>query len=174
MIQILRVSFPLSVNRNTKMPRDDDGVLSSNSNQSSAGYPSVMPTNRNQEEILPSLELKSFAFNDLSLATRKFHPKLMLGQGGSGCVFKGWVDENTFTAAKWGSFIRNSRNLVIAVKRLNQGVQGYEKWLNVFTLQHLHTIVFLAVTLSFMFNFSCSNFKLAEQLFATSLTAGRD
>lgn len=113
----------ITVNRNAKTSRDNNG-------QSSAGYPSVIPTNRNQEEIMPSLELKSFAFNDLSVATRKFHPKFMLGQGGFGCVFKGWVDENTFAAAKWGSFIRNSRNLVIAVKRLNQGVQGYENWMH--------------------------------------------
>ncbi|KAK1387742.1 Receptor-like cytoplasmic kinase 176 [Heracleum sosnowskyi] len=123
----------ITVNRNAKTTRDNDGVL--NSIQSSAGhqqlkeYPSVIPTNRNQEENLPSLELKNFTFNDLSVATRKFHPKFMLGQGGYGSVFKGWVDENTFAAAKWGSFIRNSRNLVIAVKRLNRGVQGYEKWL---------------------------------------------
>lgn len=119
---------------------------------------------------MPSLELKSFAFNDLSVATRKFHPKLMLGQGSFGCVFKGWVDENTFAAAKWGSFIRNSWNLVIAVKRINQGVQ--EKWLHVLTLQNLQC--FLLLLWALCFTSSRLNFKLAEQLFATSLTAGRN
>ncbi|XP_074339134.1 uncharacterized protein LOC141677205 isoform X2 [Apium graveolens] len=124
----------ITVNRNAKTTRGDNGVL--NSDQSSAKYqqltenPPVISTDRNREEIMPSLELKSFAFNDLSVATRKFHPKFMLGQGSFGCLFKGWVDENTFAAAKWGSFIRNSRNLVIAVERINQGVQGYEKCLH--------------------------------------------
>lgn len=131
----------------------------------------MVPTNRNHEENLASLKLKSFAFNDLSVATRKFHPKFMLGQGSFGCVFKGWVNENTFAAAKWGSFIRNSRNLVIAVKRINPEVQGYDKWLHVLTLQNLECF---AVTLSFMFYFLRSNSEQAEQLFSTSLTTGRN
>jgi len=48
----------------------------------------------------------------------------MLGEGGFGSVFKGWIDENTFTATKPGT------GMVIAVKRLNQdGYLGHREWL---------------------------------------------
>ncbi|XP_042014099.1 receptor-like cytoplasmic kinase 176 isoform X3 [Salvia splendens] len=48
----------------------------------------------------------------------------MLGEGGFGSVFKGWIDEHTFKAAKAGT------GMVIAVKRLNQeGSQGHKEWL---------------------------------------------
>lgn len=68
--------------------------------------------------------LKIFGFNDLRTATRNFRPDSVLGEGGFGCVFKGWIDENTFKAAKPGT------GMVIAVKRLNQeGLQGHKEWL---------------------------------------------
>ncbi|KAA8539460.1 hypothetical protein F0562_026152 [Nyssa sinensis] len=79
---------------------------------------------RTEGEILLSSNLKSFAFNELKTATRNFRPDSVLGEGGFGCVFKGWIDENTFTAAKPGT------GMVIAVKRLNQeGLQGHKEWL---------------------------------------------
>ncbi|KAL0456666.1 UNVERIFIED_CONTAM: Receptor-like cytoplasmic kinase [Sesamum latifolium] len=86
---------------------------------------SSMPlTPRNEGEILDSTNLKSFGFNDLRIATRNFRPDSVLGEGGFGCVFKGWIDENTFKAAKPGT------GMVIAVKRLNQeGFQGHKEWL---------------------------------------------
>ncbi|KAM5556393.1 hypothetical protein ABKV19_024011 [Rosa sericea] len=60
----------------------------------------------------------------LPQATRNFRPDSMMGEGGFGCVFKGWVDENALTAAKPGT------GMVIAVKRLNQeGLQGHKEWL---------------------------------------------
>ncbi|KAL2230291.1 probable serine/threonine-protein kinase PBL11 [Sesamum indicum] len=86
---------------------------------------SSMPlTPRNEGEILDSSNLKSFGFNDLRIATRNFRPDSVLGEGGFGCVFKGWIDEHTFKAAKPGT------GTVIAVKRLNQeGFQGHKEWL---------------------------------------------
>ncbi|KAL0413993.1 UNVERIFIED_CONTAM: Receptor-like cytoplasmic kinase [Sesamum radiatum] len=86
---------------------------------------SSMPlTPRNEGEILDSTNLKSFGFNDLRIATRNFRPDSVLGEGGFGCVFKGWIDEHTFKAAKPGT------GMVIAVKRLNQeGFQGHKEWL---------------------------------------------
>lgn len=73
---------------------------------------------------MQSSNLKSFAFNELKTATRNFRPDSMVGEGGFGCVFKGWVDENSLTAAKPGT------GMVIAVKRLNQeGLQGHKEWL---------------------------------------------
>lgn len=85
---------------------------------------SVPPTPRSQDEILQSSNMKSFALNDLKAATRNFRPDSVIGEGGFGSVFKGWIDEHTFAAARAGS------GIVIAVKRLNQeGWQGHTEWL---------------------------------------------
>ncbi|KAL7107812.1 hypothetical protein ACP275_06G078000 [Erythranthe tilingii] len=81
-------------------------------------------TPRKEVDTLESTNLNSFVFNDLKVATRNFRPDSVLGEGGFGCVFKGWIDEHTFKAAKPGT------GAVIAVKRLNQeGPQGHKEWL---------------------------------------------
>lgn len=85
---------------------------------------SVPPTPRSEGEILQSPNLKSFGFADLRMATRNFRPDSVLGEGGFGSVFKGWIDEHSFAATKPGT------GMVIAVKRLNQeGFQGHKEWL---------------------------------------------
>ncbi|CAN1148698.1 Probable serine/threonine-protein kinase PBL10 [Linum perenne] len=72
------------------------------------------PIRRTEGEILQSSNLKSFTFGDLKAATRNFRPDSLIGEGGFGCVFKGWV----------------GTGLVIAVKRLNQeSFQGHHEWL---------------------------------------------
>ncbi|KAF7816441.1 receptor-like cytoplasmic kinase 176 [Senna tora] len=86
--------------------------------------PSVPPTPRSEDEILQSSNIKSFSFNELRVATRNFRPDSVVGEGGFGCVFKGWIDEQMLTPVKPGT------GLVIAVKRLNQeGLQGHSEWL---------------------------------------------
>lgn len=82
------------------------------------------PTPRTEGEILQSSNLKSFSFTELKAATRNFRPDSVVGEGGFGSVFKGWIDEHSFAAAKPGT------GMVIAVKRLNQdGCQGHREWL---------------------------------------------
>ncbi|KAG6426298.1 hypothetical protein SASPL_110520 [Salvia splendens] len=71
-----------------------------------------LPTPRSEAEILSSPHVKAFLFNELKNATRNFRPDSLLGEGGFGYVFKGWIDEHTLTAARPGS------GLVIAVKKL--------------------------------------------------------
>ncbi|GJU82191.1 receptor-like cytoplasmic kinase 176 [Tanacetum coccineum] len=84
----------------------------------------VPPSPRSQEDILRSANLKSFSFNVLRTATRNFRPDSVLGEGGFGLVFKGWIDEQSLAAAKPGT------GTVIAVKKLNQeGLQGHQEWL---------------------------------------------
>lgn len=97
---------------------------------------SAPPTPRTEGEILQSTNLRSFRFADLKLATRNFRPDSVLGEGGFGSVFKGWIDENSFTAAKPGT------GIVLAVKRLNQeSFQGHREWLVSFSF----LIIFLIV-----------------------------
>ncbi|XP_041995214.1 probable serine/threonine-protein kinase PBL10 [Salvia splendens] len=85
---------------------------------------SVPPTPRTEGEILQSPNLKSFNFSDLKVATRNFRPDSVLGGGGFGSVFKGWIDENSFTATKPGT------GMVVAVKKLHQeSFQGHREWL---------------------------------------------
>ncbi|PQQ09982.1 putative serine/threonine-protein kinase PBL11 [Prunus yedoensis var. nudiflora] len=81
-------------------------------------------TPRSEDEILQSTKLKSIGFSELKNATRNFRPDSVLGDGGFGSVFKGWIDESSLIATKAGT------GMVIAVKRLNQdGIQGHKEWL---------------------------------------------
>ncbi|KAF6148094.1 hypothetical protein GIB67_024269 [Kingdonia uniflora] len=99
----------------------DDFSGGSSSKLSSASVP---PTPRSEGEILQSSNVKSFSFSELRTSTRNFRPDSVLGEGGFGSVFKGWIDEQALTASKPGT------GMVIAVKRLNQdGFQGHREWL---------------------------------------------
>ncbi|KAM5556385.1 receptor-like cytoplasmic kinase 176 [Rosa sericea] len=101
-----------------------DSPLHNGNSNSKVSSISVPSTPRTEGEILMSSNLKNFFFNELKSATRNFRPDSMVGEGGFGSVFKGWVDENALTAAKPGT------GMVIAVKRLNQeGLQGHKEWL---------------------------------------------
>lgn len=74
-------------------------------------------------EILPAPNLKTYSFNDLKTATRNFKSDTVLGVGGFGTVFKGWVDEKTLTPTKVGT------GMVVAIKKLNsESMQGLEEW----------------------------------------------
>ena len=73
---------------------------------------------------MSSPNLKAFTFNKLKNATRNFRPDSLLGEGGFGFVYKGWIDEHTLTASKPGS------GMVVAVKKLKpEGLQGHKEWL---------------------------------------------
>ncbi|KAD3642227.1 hypothetical protein E3N88_31451 [Mikania micrantha] len=91
-------------------------------------------TSRSEGEILSSPNVKPFSFMELKNATRNFRPDSLLGEGGFGYVFKGWIDESTHLASKPGS------GTVIAVKKLKtEGFQGHKEWLTEVTyLGQLH------------------------------------
>lgn len=83
-----------------------------------------LPTPRSEEEILLSPNVKAFTFLELRNATRNFRPDSLLGEGGFGYVFKGWIDEHSLTPTRPGS------GIVIAVKKLKpEGFQGHKEWL---------------------------------------------
>ncbi|KAK4736946.1 hypothetical protein R3W88_000643 [Solanum pinnatisectum] len=120
-------SHNISASGASKIPSrtSHSSVLSSLSIPSYSRKSSVdtLSTPRSEGEILFSPNVKSFSFNELKSATRNFRPDSLLGEGGFGYVFKGWIDEHTLTAAKPGS------GMVIAVKKLKpEGFQGHKEW----------------------------------------------
>ncbi|XP_022939262.1 receptor-like cytoplasmic kinase 176 [Cucurbita moschata] len=117
----IKAESPLHNGLSSKDARDGDDKGNSISKSSSVSTPR---TPRTEGEILQSSNLKNFPYNELKTATRNFRPDSVLGEGGFGSVFKGWIDEQSFAATKPGT------GLVIAVKRLNQeGFQGHREWL---------------------------------------------
>ncbi|XP_020260998.1 probable serine/threonine-protein kinase PIX13 [Asparagus officinalis] len=76
-----------------------------------------------QGHILEAPNLKIFTFAELRSATKNFKPETVLGEGGFGRVYKGWVDERTLSPTKSGL------GMMIAVKKLKpESVQGLEQW----------------------------------------------
>ncbi|XP_044472518.1 serine/threonine-protein kinase PBL34-like [Mangifera indica] len=67
--------------------------------------------------------LLQFTFQELKSATGNFRPDSILGEGGFGYVFKGWIEENGTAPAKPGS------GITVAVKSLKpDGLQGHREW----------------------------------------------
>lgn len=72
-------------------------------------------------QILDTANLRDFTFEELKAATRNFRADRVLGEGGFGRVYKGWLRERA-------SPNRDGR-LVMAIKRLNSDSrQGVEEW----------------------------------------------
>ncbi|XP_062101389.1 probable serine/threonine-protein kinase PBL11 [Humulus lupulus] len=71
--------------------------------------------------ITPNLKL--FTLAELKKATRDFRPDTVLGEGGFGRVFKGWLDEKTYAPSKVGV------GVAVAVKKSNpDSAQGLREW----------------------------------------------
>ncbi|KOM45287.1 hypothetical protein LR48_Vigan06g059300, partial [Vigna angularis] len=84
-------------------------------------------SNSNSNSIVfPSLEmrkLKEFSFAELKAATKGFKSDALLGEGGFGKVYKGWLHKKTLTPTKAGS------GIMVAIKKLNpESMQGLQEW----------------------------------------------
>lgn len=67
--------------------------------------------------------LKMFTLVELKTATRNFRPESVIGEGGFGQVFKGWVDEKSLAPSKAGA------GIPVAVKKSNpDSEQGLHEW----------------------------------------------
>ncbi|KAL6882076.1 hypothetical protein ACP4OV_011548 [Aristida adscensionis] len=100
---------------------------------------SISPSSIVGEELKLAFQLRRFTFNELKSATRNFRPESLLGEGGFGCVFKGWIEENGTAPVKPGT------GLTVAVKTLNHdGLQGHKEWVAevdfLGNLQHPHLV----------------------------------
>uniref|UniRef100_A0A0D9V2E2 non-specific serine/threonine protein kinase n=1 Tax=Leersia perrieri TaxID=77586 RepID=A0A0D9V2E2_9ORYZ len=100
---------------------------------------SISPSSIVGEELKLAFQLRRFSFNELKCATRNFRPESLLGEGGFGCVFKGWIEENGTAPVKPGT------GLTVAVKTLNHdGLQGHKEWVAevdfLGNLQHPHLV----------------------------------
>ncbi|KAL4203506.1 hypothetical protein AMTRI_Chr01g128320 [Amborella trichopoda] len=81
------------------------------------------PTPRIKGDANSCQNLKTFTFDELKAATRNFHCDGLIGEGGFGFVFKGWIHESTLSPTKPGM------GIVVAVKKLKlNGLQGHKEW----------------------------------------------
>ncbi|XP_054821480.1 serine/threonine-protein kinase PBL34-like isoform X1 [Prosopis cineraria] len=89
-------------------------------NEAQLSYDNTVPPS---EENRAPCQLLQFSFQELKAATGNFRPDSILGEGGFGFVFKGWIEENGTAPAKPGS------GVTVAVKSLKpDGLQGHREW----------------------------------------------
>ncbi|KAG6704602.1 hypothetical protein I3842_07G140500 [Carya illinoinensis] len=118
-------SSPSEVSRNISK---ESGRWTSRSNSNATQNGNLVQSNL--EETTPQTgrvitpNLKVFTLEELKSATRNFRPATVLGEGGFGRVFKGWVDVNTYAPSKVGS------GMAVAVKKSNHdSPQGLKEWM---------------------------------------------
>lgn len=77
--------------------------------------------NANNNNTLLYTHVIAFTLYELETITKSFRADYILGEGGFGTVYKGYIDENVRVGLK---------SLPVAVKVLNkEGLQGHREWL---------------------------------------------
>uniref|UniRef100_A0A453AMR4 non-specific serine/threonine protein kinase n=1 Tax=Aegilops tauschii subsp. strangulata TaxID=200361 RepID=A0A453AMR4_AEGTS len=123
------------------LPINTSNSNSKASRRSSSGpdkppQPAEAPTAAGEAQAVPPASLKSFSMADLRAATKNFGSASYLGEGGFGCVYKGWIDETTLAPARPGA----TNAMMVAIKKLKkESFQGHREWLTEVTyLGDLH------------------------------------
>lgn len=108
----------VAVSHTTRYTSSSGSTVSGDSRYSAgSGGDEACPSGK----ILPHPNLRIFSYSELKTATRNFRSDTVLGEGGFGKVYKGWLDDKSTTNTGNGS--------VIAVKKLNsESMQGFEEW----------------------------------------------
>lgn len=102
---------------------NDVGFSGTSSSAGQSQFSAATGDDANSGEILATDNLKVYSFADLKNATQNFKSNSVLGIGGFGTVFKGWVDEKTLEPTKFGT------GMIVAIKKLNsESVQGFQEW----------------------------------------------
>ncbi|XP_038900470.1 probable serine/threonine-protein kinase PBL3 [Benincasa hispida] len=113
-----------SIVSGTDKPNSKPNVESADSSLKTVSLNSSMPVIKPKFDVSGTSALKSFSFIDLKNATKNFRSESQIGEGGFGCVFKGWIDEHSYLPTKPGT------GIVVAVKKLKrESLQGYKEWL---------------------------------------------
>ncbi|KAL6963594.1 putative serine/threonine-protein kinase pix13 [Sarracenia purpurea var. burkii] len=114
-------SSSVAISQTTSNTISSDGSnISGNSRFSAAsGSDEAYPNG----QILPTPNLRIFSFLELKNATKNFRADTVLGEGGFGKVYKGWLDEKVISKNNSGA------GSAVAVKKLNsESMQGFEEW----------------------------------------------
>ncbi|XP_051140450.1 serine/threonine-protein kinase PBL34-like [Andrographis paniculata] len=115
---------PTAESKSTTETSRDHPIALATSSSASKNSDSIPATLEIGEELKIASQLRKFTYNELKMATRNFKPDNLLGEGGFGCVFKGWVNERGSTPVKAGM------GIPVAVKTLNHNsLQGHKEWL---------------------------------------------
>lgn len=98
-----------------------NGALRNGGGSGGENEQKTLPSAPAPKALLPNL--KMFTFAELRSATRNFRPDTVLGEGGFGRVFKGWVEEGTYKPSRVGV------GIPVAVKKSSpDSPQGLQEW----------------------------------------------
>ncbi|TQD94443.1 hypothetical protein C1H46_019933 [Malus baccata] len=101
--------------------RGDSVVSQTPSRTSSNTTPLASKNVKDLRQSPGYINVSIFTYDEMSLATKRYRPDLILGEGGFGVVYKGVIDDTVRTGYK---------TTQVAIKELNrEGYQGDREWL---------------------------------------------
>lgn len=106
----------------TNKPTKNTKSKSTTTTTAASASTSTSTLSINDEEIRISSNLQRFSFDELKYVTKNFRSESVIGQGGFGCVYKGWINNTTDGTSR--------PKIPVAVKKLKHGgLQGHREWL---------------------------------------------
>lgn len=83
----------------------------------------VVEGDQSQQRVTAPIIPRMYTLSEMKRVTNNFRPDSVLGQGGFGTVFRGWVDGRTLAPTKVGA------GIPVAVKRSDpDSLQGLQEW----------------------------------------------